>query len=360
MKKYYGKYLPLFVLLPAVSVVGCGSSGSDGVTSGSSRTVGVVKQVTPDSITVGSVTFDTTGASVSGDVSNDSVSQIDPGMVVVVDGSVDGSGQQGVADHIDYDAEVEGEVISNDCTGTLPCEMDVMGQTVQVTDTTMFKSEIPDVGSVDLILVGAYVEVSGYSDGNGTIVATYIKLEDDQIQMEEHYEMEVEGMVTNLDTTAGTFEIGGQLIHYDPADFNLTLENGMNVECHLEDNGMGNMTAVEIELEDDYGDDSSEGDEMEIEGMVTSDGVAADGTFAINGQTVKLADNVKYEGGLTQDDIMNGAIIEVEGYLDENGMLIVTEVGSEADDSSDDGSTDSSTDDGGSSGSSDSVTPPPV
>jgi hypothetical protein len=276
-------------------------------------------------------------------------------MVVVVDGSVDDTGQQGVAEHIGYDAEVEGEVMFNDCTGTLPCNMDVMGQTVQVTDTTMFKSETAGVDSIDMIMAGAYVEVSGYSDGNGTIVATYIKVEDDH--MESDYGMEVEGVVTNLDTADGTFEIGGQLIHFDPNTVGMTLEEGMKIECYLVDDGMGNMTAVDIEQEDDYGDDSSEGDEMEIEGMVTSDGVAEDGTFAINGQTVKLADNVKYEGGLTQDAIINGAIIEVEGYLDENGMLIVTEVGSEDDD---DSSTDSVTDDGSSSGSSDTVTPPPV
>ena len=342
MRKHYGNYLPLFVVLPVIGLVGCGGSSSDGTTAGS-RTVGVVKAVTPTSVTVGSVTFDTSSASVSGDVSSGSMSEIDPGMVVVVDGSVDDATNQGVARHVDYDSEVEGEVISNDCAGTLPCSMDVMGQTIQVTDTTRFKSEIPGVDSVDLIMPGAYVEVSGYSDDNGAIVATYIKLEDDH--MEAHYEMEVEGMVTNLDIAAGTFEIGGQLIHFDANSINLTLEEGMKIECHLVDDGMGNMVAVEIELEDEYGDDSSEGDELEIEGMVTSEGVAADGTFAINGQTVKLADNVKYEAGMTQDSIVNGAIIEIEGYLDENGMLIVTEAGTE-----DDGA-----DDGNGSGSSDNV-----
>ena len=227
-------------------------------------------------------------------------------MKVSIDGSVDDSGKTGVAYHVDYDAEVEGEVISNDCINMpVPCNMDVMGQMVQVTDMTKFKSEMSGISGVDGVMEGAYVEVSGYSDGNGKIVATYVKVEDDH--MESHYDMEVEGMVTNL--TDSTFEIGGQLIHYDPSSINLTLQEGMKVECYLAKDDMGNMHAIDVEQEDDYGDDSSEGDEIEIEGMVTSDGVAADGTFDINGETVQLADNVKYEGGLTEADIVNGAII---------------------------------------------------
>ncbi|WP_455221332.1 DUF5666 domain-containing protein [Kaarinaea lacus] len=341
MKKHYGKYLPLVVLLPAVSFVGCSSSGSDGATGGS-KTVGAITNVTPSSVDVAGITYSTGGASVSGDVTSSSPGHLEEGMIVSVDGTVDSSGKSGTAHHIEYDAEVEGKVISNDCTGTLPCSMDVMGQTIQINDMTHFRSNMPGVDSVHMIMAGAYVEVSGYSDDNGNIVATYVKVKDDH--MESHYGMEVEGKITNL--TDSTFEIGGQLIHYDPSTINLTLQEGMCVEVYLRDDGMGNMHVIDVEPEDDYGDDSKEGDKVEIEGMITSDGVAADGTFDINGQTVKLSDNVKYEGGLTQADIVKDAIIEVEGYRDENGMLIITEVGSEDDgDSADDGSSDDSSND---------------
>ena len=356
MKKHYGKYLPLFALLPVVGLVGCGGSGSDGA-SGSTRTIGVVQDVAPGQMTVNGTVFSTGGASVSGDVSSSSSDSIDRGMKVIVDGSVDSSGKTGTARHIEYDAEVEGKVMSNDCTGTLPCSMNVMGQTIQVNDATQFRSRMAGVDSVHMIMAGAYVEVSGYSDSNGNIVATYVKVEDDH--MESHYGMEVEGKITNL--TDSTFEIGGQMIHYDPSTINLTLQEGMCVEVYLRDDGMGNMHVIDVELEDEYGDDSSSGYEVEIEGMVTSDGVAADGTFEIEGHTVKLGDNVRYEGGLTQADIVNGAIIEVEGYRDENGMLIVTEVGSEDEDDSDDSSSDDSIDDSSSSdSSSDDLTPTPL
>ncbi|MGD8642388.1 MAG: DUF5666 domain-containing protein [Gammaproteobacteria bacterium] len=331
--------LPLVVLLPTVGLVACGGSGSgDGSTSGS-RTVGVVSSVDGSNVTVGGTSFNAASANVTGDVSSNSPDAIDPGMVVVVDGPVDDSSNHGTANHIDYDAEVEGKVVSNGCmTNPVPCTMDVVGQTVQVNDTTHFKSEMSGmIDSIAMIPEGARVEVSGYSDGNGNIVATYIKVEDDQ--MEDGDDMEVEGIIANLDATAGTFEIGGQVIHYDPSAINLTLENGMNVEVYFREE-MGQMIAIDIELEDDYGDDDD--GEIEIEGMVTSDGVADDGTFSVNGQMVMLSDNVKYEDGMTQDAIVNGAMIEVEGYM-QDGMLIVTEVGSE--DSEDDGMDDSSSND---------------
>lgn len=318
-------FLPLAVMLPSVALVACGGSDSGtGSSTSGSRTVGVVTSVDGNTMTVGKTTFDTSNATVSGDVSSSTTAAIDPGMVVVVDGPVDKATNHGTANHVDYDAEVQGEVITNDCMSVpVPCTMDVMGQTVQVTETTEFKSEVAGITGVDMIMEGAYVEVSGYADGNGNIVATYVKVEDDH--MEAHYGMEVEGMVTNLDATAGTFDIGGQTIHYDPATITLVLEEGMNVEVHLQDDGMGNMVAVDIKVEDDDSMGGQEGDDVEISGMVTSDGVV-DGMFDINGETVMLSDNVEYNDDLTQDSIVKDAILEVEGYLDENNMLVVTEI----------------------------------
>jgi hypothetical protein len=299
--------------------------------------VGVVSSVDASSVTVGSTSFDASNASVNGDngstAPGNSVSDtIDPGMIVRVDGSVDGNTSHGTANHIEYDAEVEGKVMSNGCTaGSTACTMNVVGQTVQINDMTQFKTEMPGmIDSIAMIPEGARVEVSGYSDGNGHIVATYIKVEDDQ--MEDGDDMEVEGIIANLDATAGTFEIGSQVIQYDPDAINLTLENGMNVEVYFREE-MGQMIAIDIELEDDFGDDN-DGD-VEIEGMVTSDGVADDGTFSVNGQMVMLGDNVQYEDGMTRDAIVNGAMVEVEGYM-QDGMLIVTEVEAEDDGTDDD------------------------
>ena len=159
-------------------------------------------------------------------------------------------------------------------------------------------------------------------------------------------EMELEGIVTALDLDAGTFMIGNQLIHFDPNNISLTMEDGLNVEVDIRMEANGDLYAVEIEIEDDYGDEHGEGHEIEIEGIVNGD-LGMDGTFVINGETVMLGDMVEYEHGMTRADIVDGAHLEVEGHLDGNGMLIVTEVeppGTSDDDVSDDSSSDSTTD----------------
>ncbi|WP_455202129.1 DUF5666 domain-containing protein [Kaarinaea lacus] len=342
MKKHYGKILPMFALLPVVGLIGCGGSGSDGGTTGG-RTVGAITAVGATSVTVSGSTFETGSSTVSGDEVS-STDQLKPGMVVKVDGTMDSS-NHGTAHDIDYDAEVEGRVDVNDLAGG--GDFIVMGQIIDMSKNPYFDNDdMPMYATIADIPVGAMVEVSGYSDGMGKIVATYIELEDDSTDSSD--DMELEGTVTAHDPANGTFKIGDQTIHYDPNTINMMIKDGMNVEVDMHMDDMGNMHAYEIEEEDDYSDDYSSDGEVEIEGMVTSDGVTEDGTFEISAEktvTVKLGDNVKFEDGLTEADIVNGAFIEVEGYLDENGVLIAHEVSREGDDDSEDDSSDDSSDD---------------
>ena len=360
MKKHYGKYLPMFALLPVVGLIGCGGSGTDGSGNPGGRTVGAITAVGANSVTVSGSTFDTGSSSVSGDEVS-STDQLKPGMVVEVDRTMDSS-NHGTAHDIDYDAEVEGKVDVNDLAGG--GDLIVMGQMIDMSKNPHFDNhEMPMYATVADIPVGAMVEVSGYSDGMGTIIATYIELEDDSSDSND--EMELEGVVTEHNAAEGTFKIGDQLVHYDPNTINMMVQDGMNVEVDMYMDDMGNMHAYEIEEEDDYSDDYYSDDEVEIEGMVTSDGIAEDGTFEITAKetvTVKLADNVELEDGLTEADIVNGAFIEVEGFFDDNGILIAHEVSPEGDedyeDSYDDSYDDSSSSDSSSSdSSSDDLTP---
>lgn len=308
-------YLSVMVMLPVIGLVGCGGgSDSDGSRSGS-RTIGVVDAVNGnESLTVSSKTFGTSNASVSGDDVG-SIGEMVPGMVVTVRSNGDME-----ADEVDYDAEVEGVVSANNVSG-MSGELTVMGQTVIVSDQTQFVSKIEGIDTIEAIPVDSVVEVSGFADGSGNIMATFIKLEDDVA--DEDDEMEVEGIVENLNTVDMTFDINGFTIQYDEnTEGSDVLENGINVEVEIYMNADGMLIAEEIEIEHDEME-GDEGDEIEIEGVVTSPLI--NGMFDVNGQTVKLADMVEYEGG-TELDIVVDAIIEVEGTLDESGMLIVTEV----------------------------------
>lgn len=299
------------ILTGALALVGCGSGTGSGDSSGN-RTTGVVTNTTPASLTVASTTFSTSGSAVSGDEIS-SLEQVQVGMMVSVES--DGSGN---ALSVDYDAEVEG-VVDSIGSGA----MVVMGQTVDISQNPTFVSEMPAVTDISNIPVGAMVEVSGYSDGMGNIVATYVKLEDHMA--DESDEMELEGIIHTLDTVGGTFMIGDQVIHYDPNSIDLTLENGLNVEVDINMDSSGDLHATEVEIEDDYGDEHEEGHSIEIEGMVTA-GLGTDGTFSINGETVILGDVVEYKDGLSAADIVDGAHLKVEGHLNADGVLVITEV----------------------------------
>jgi len=310
MKMYKPRYL-LAVLLTAFGLTACGGGSGDGSGSGN-RTTGAVTSKNATSLAVAGATFTTTNANVTSDEVGNDVGNITVGMVVSVESDASGN-----AADIEYDAEVEGKVDYID-----GATMTVVGQNVDITQNPTFVSEMPDIIDVASIPQGAMVEVSGYSDGMGNIIATYVKLEDHMAT--ESDEMEVEGIVNNLDLANGTFQIGNQVIYFDPNNISLNMEDGLNVEVDIMMVG-DEYHATEIEIEDDYGDEHGEGHEIEIEGIVSGD-LGEDNTFMINGETVMLGDNVEYEHGLTRADIVDGAHLEVEGHLDANGMLIVSEV----------------------------------
>jgi len=307
--------LLFLLLLLSTLIVACSSGGGGGGSTG--VMVGVVKSVNGNSAVVGNFNINASGATVQGDDVN-SMKDLQAGMLVVIKGDFDDNHNSADAHDIEYDVEVKGRVDSID-TGM----MVVIGQNVDITHNPVFVSKMLGIASITDIPVGAMVAVSGYSDNMGNIIATFVKLEDHMATSAD--KMEVEGIIQALDYEMNTFMIGNQLIYFDPTLLNFTLENGMNVEVHLMMDDTGNLHAVKVERDDEYYDGH---DDIEIEGMVTG-GLNPDGTFMINGITVKLADNVKYKDGLSEADIVEGAILEVEGYMDGSGMLVVTKISSE-------------------------------
>jgi len=310
--KMFKRYYLLTILLPVFALSGCGGSSSGTGSANSNITTGVVTSKNTNSVTVAGTSFNTSGATVSGNEIS-STSEIQVGMMLSVE-----SDDSGNVENIEYDAEVEGVVdsISADT-------MVVMGQMVDISQSPAFVSEMMGITDISGIPIGAMVEVSGYSDGMGNIIATYVKLEDHMADENDH--MELEGIVTSLDSTNGTFMIGNQVIYYDPASIELVLEEGMNVEVDIMMDVSGDLHATEIEIEEDFAEGGSEGDSIHIEGMISGD-LGLDGTFTINGETVMLGESVHFEDGLSAASIIDGAHLVVEGHLNADGVLVVTEV----------------------------------
>ena len=326
------------VSLAIAAVIGltaCGGSGegsdstaSSPVMSGSTITTGVITGF--GSVFVDGVEFETDDSSFSLDDGDDGVENEDGlavGMVVTVTGTVHADGKTGSARHIEFDDELEGIVNTNSVGAEGTGTMTVMGQTVIVKNTTIFESDVAGIDSIDKVAAGNVVEVSGYSSGDGSVYATRIEV---KLAVHAGEEIEVKGIVSNL--AASRFDIGGLTVDFSSALFddslpNGTLGNGQYVEVKSTagfslDN---QLIASEIELQDD-GDmelEGDEGDEAELNGIVTA--VSPDSAFEVGGRTVIITSATSFEHG-NPGDIMPGVYLEVEGELNAEGELVADEI----------------------------------
>lgn len=319
-----------------IGLTGCGGGGSgDG---DSDVAVSPSSQVTSGTITgfgsvyVDGVEFETDGSSFSlddGEDGSESEDELEIGMVVTVTGSVDPGGKTGRATHIEYDDELEGIVNANnvsDGVGTLT----VMGQTVHVNKDTEFENDDGIAGidnvlidSPDRIEVGNIVEVSGYPDGKGSIYATFIELEDKAHSPGN--EIEVKGLVVDDDDTDMLFMLGDLTVDFS----NAQLPDGLpvagdyvEVESTAGYDTSGHLIASDVELEDDMNDiDGEAGVDAELNGTVT----AVEPDVMIGLQKIIVTDSTTFEHG-SLDDMVVGAKIEVEGYLNVDKTLVAEEI----------------------------------
>ena len=246
------------------------------------------------------------------------------GMVVTLNGTVNPDGSTGWASHVSFDNELEGAVVENNVLtdGTL----NIMGQTVKIDAETIFESKIPGVTTIEQIVAGNIVEVSGFPNGSGTIHATRLELKNSAHHSNET--MEVKGVIANLDTQNQTFTLGNLTIDYSNAflEHITSLNNGLYVEVKSNQPLNGTtLNAGKVELEgsgslERHGDD---GDELEFEGIVVS--LGNDSSFVVNGQTVFYNNRTEFEHG-TLNDLVVDARVKVEGRFNRNGELLAEEV----------------------------------
>ena len=308
-----------------LAVTACSSDESNTSTitpeTTSGKTVGVITGF--GSIYVNGVKYETDNASVEIDGVPSIETSLGIGDVITLQGTVNADGTTGVATAVSCKDELEGYVLNTssllvDGTGSL----NIMGQTVNVNQDTVFESDtlasINDLAALDI------VEVSGFPDGTGNILATRIETKD------ADEDVEVKGVISALDTTAQTFEIGSLSVDYSAAsEVPANIADGLFVEVKTESTLTGDlssgfvMSATKVEIEDDDSDfDGDEGDEIEMQGIVSE----IDETgFSFNGTRV-LFENLDIDDDFEIASLVEGSMITVEGYIDANGDFIVEEI----------------------------------
>jgi hypothetical protein len=317
------KVLATAVMLASAGwLASCGGGGSDSTagtdtTTDSTGTSSTINgRITGfGSVIVNGVHFDVDAAQITNDGVPITESDLKVGMVIRLSGKVDADGVNGVATEIDFDEEVKGPVASVDAaTGSFV----VLGQTVIVDDETVFDSV-----SLDTLVAGNVVEISGYYDANGSLRASLVELK--SLTLEEGDDIEVKGVIQSLDTVAKTFMLKTLVVDYSSAEFedvpDNVLADGMSVEVKsLQVTAEGVLVAEKVEYEDK---DHEEGEEVEVEGLVTS--VVSTSDFTVNGYRVLVTDTTEFEEG-TAANIVANVKIKVKGELNADGDLVADEI----------------------------------
>ena len=199
--------LPLFFLFPVL--VSCGGAGSDvlaggGIGGSGNTSVGPITAL--GSIFVNGIEFQTTSAAVTMNGVTGDEKELQVGMVVKVEGTVNADGKTGKADRVIFDNNVAGIIGSIDLGKST---MEVMGQTVIVDTQTVIAGLPVNTPGLAGLAANDMVEISGLADASGNVIATRITLKTTARQSV------VCGRVSSL--TATTFNINALTVDYSKA-----------------------------------------------------------------------------------------------------------------------------------------------
>lgn len=314
-------------VITALGLSGCG--GGDDATTGSgpvdTTTVGVISGF--GSVYVNGCEYETDSTSISVDGQSSSEDDLSVGDVVEVTGPANCT--SGTASQITSSDELEGWVDSVALDANGVGTMVVMGQTVTVTDLTIFEDDSALVATINDVVANNIVEIHGFSSDQGTILATRIEVKAASLT---GYigELELKGVVNNHDDINNTFDIGTLAIDYSTITPGFTITNDLLVEVKFDTS----KTPISIEIENDgklgyHGDDD---EEVEIYGVLTS--ALTNNEFILGEQKVQVTDSTEYEevdgidtlqAKLADSNMLGKLYLEVEGkFVD--GVLVAKQV----------------------------------
>jgi len=311
-----------------------GGSGGGSTSAAGNTTVGVITGF--GSVYVNGCEYETDSASIYVEGTSASEDDLSVGDVVEITGPANCT--RASASHIKSSDELEGWVDSVALDANGIGTMVVMGQTVTTTDMTTFEDDSYSGITMATIAANNVVEIHGYTSDQGTVLATRVEVK--AVSLAGYLgELELKGVVQNLNVSPGTFDIGALNINYTALSPSFTLTNNLFVEVKFNNS----KSPISIEIEDDgklgyHGDND---DEIEIYGvlaaaLVSNEFMLGDIKVQVNNTTeFKEEDNAQQTlQSIISDGTNIGKVyLEVEGHF-ANGVLIAESVEFE-DDTSD-------------------------
>ena len=289
-------------------------------TGSSSKTVSVGEITAFGSVIVNGVHYDISSSSIETDDGTGSVTDLELGMQVTIEGEIDESTGEGVATSINYHATLEGPIESIDLAAQ---SFVVLAQTVNTDELTQF-----DNVTFDTLMVGNVVEVSGHVNSDGSILATRVDKQSDTAA-EGSTVYRIAGDISNLDVNGETFTIGDLVVDYSSAEFfdlpEGGLIDGLSVVIEsIQAPQTGVLTASKVTLEAlTSGTEMTENQKMNLEGFI--DSFVSGAEFTINDYPVITNDETSFRNG-NADNLILGIRIKVKGSVDSEGRLLANEI----------------------------------
>lgn len=257
------------------------------------------------SIVVNEVEYDLVGATITINGASAGESDLRPGHVTIVEGDLDPGRTRGIARRVSVEIPVAGRISAIDAElGRLA----ILGQTISVSSGTIVEEGTAD--TLHGLDVGRDVEVSGFMDSSGVLHATRIDAR------KTITPLLISGVVQDLDASADTFSINGQVVNYTAATlrgFEVPAE-GQAVRVAATGFDQDALVADEVSLRSP-GLPGEPGDAAELEGLVTRFVSAND--FDVDGR--RVAAPVESVVELDQ-------FVSVKGALVDGGVVRAAEV----------------------------------
>ena len=290
----------------------CNSSIDFAGIQGSGRASAVKGPITRfGSIFVNGVEYNTNNAAVVIDDQPGTESQLHEGQIVTLNGILNPDGTTGTAAQVSYSGDVVGP-ITLIAPGTN--SFVVLGQKVRISGTTLFDDAIQPQDLTGL-QAGSLVEVSGFANSAGDIVASRVDLRSSPNNLQ------VKGTIGNLDTAAQTFRINSLLVDYGAASVTGDLANGNDLEVQGASlTADGTLVATKVANAPGLG--AAVNEHVDISGIITDiNGLLS---FTLDGQPVLIDSDTQ----LVLHGIPLGlnVAVDVQGTMTPTGTVLAKKV----------------------------------
>lgn len=311
------KYNILTLFLSALVVVGCttnhsGFTDDDESISGIEGTgdVAITASITSGTVTgfgsvyVNGIHFNTDNAVVEIDGVEVDEQSLDIGMVVTVEAQTDKSSNQSIAVRVTADSLIKGEVSHVEEKDLTLKTLNILGQTVFVTEHTTFRNL-----SFDEIQAGITLHVNGFSSNDGTVAATHIV----KVMNADDTLAELEGNITDIDTGSSGIFLNNFSVNYSQAKFEGGDIRDLSLNKRIEiigqaDYDKGTMDANIVRFK--QARPHRAGEHTTIEGIASD--LVEDSHFYLGNTKINIESS-----SLKTHNITNGSRVIVKGRHDE-------------------------------------------